>query len=302
MLKIILIPFLISCFFTGENSQMKITVNNGVYSLIKNNLELKVDANYGGRIISFKLNGYDFLVSEKENNDSFGSTLWPSPQSMWGWPPVKILDSNPYKSKHNDFNVEMESDNDPLTGFSISKILSDAKNENGFTLEFKITNRTDKEKSAAPWLISRVRKGGILFFPMGKGEQMKKFFPLAETQTKDGIVWYQTHKGESLKTHLLNIADGSEGWLAYAIDGRLFIKKFKDNEPDKFAPGEAEVLFYTSSDHDYIEIETQGAYEKLGEGKNLDWKIEWLASEIPSEIKCEIGSKNLVDFVRKIIR
>lgn len=281
---------------------MKIAVDEGVYLLKKNNLELKVDANYGGRIVSFKLNGYDFLVSKEENNESFGSTLWPSPQSMWGWPPVKILDSDPYNSKHNDYEVEMESNDDPLTGFSIVKIFRDSKKENGFELEFKIINRSVKEKSTAPWQITRVRKGGILFFPMGKGEQMKKFFPLAETQTIDGIVWYQTHKGESLKTHLLNIADGSEGWLAYAIDGRLLIKKFKDNEPGKFAPGEAEVLFYTSSDHDYIEIETQGTYEKLEPGENLDWKLQWLASEIPTEIKCEIGSKNLVDFVRKIIR
>jgi hypothetical protein len=165
-------------------------------------------------------------------------------------------------------------------------------------MEFIITNETEKEISLSPWQITRAKKGGILFFPKGEGAQRMKYFPLAETEyiiTDSGTKPIWAYRFDN---HRLNINDGSEGWLAYAIDQKVFIKKYEDNKPDKFAVGEGEVIFYTSRNQDYIEIEIQGKYEKLTKGNSLSWDVEWFAFEIPTNIKIEVGNADLVNFVR----
>ena len=69
-----------------------------------------------------------------------------------------------------------------------------------------------------------------------------------------------------------------------------------------FAPGEAEISFYISGETDYIEIELQGKYESLNPGEKPVFKVEWTAADIPADIKVEKGSKELVEFVRGIIK
>jgi hypothetical protein len=99
----------------------------------------------------------------------------------------------------------------------------------------------------------------------------------------------------------LSISDGSEGWVAYAIDGKMFVKRFRDIKPEMQAPGEAEVLFYVSAEADYIEIEIQGRYETLKPSEKSVWSIEWTGVKIPSNIPIEKGTEELVEFVRRII-
>jgi hypothetical protein len=136
---------------------------------------------------------------------------------------------------------------------------------------------------------------------MGQGSIGKKWFEEANADVINGIVWYQDEK-EKPDKHKLSIADGSEGWMAYAIDGKLFIKKFPDIKPDMFAPGEAEISFYISPEADYIEIEAQGKYEAIKPGEKSTWNIEWIGMDIPANIEVKKDNKELVKFVREIIK
>jgi len=138
-------------------------------------------------------------------------------------------------------------------------------------------------------------------FPIGEKPLGKKQFEPAHTTLIDGVVWYRDGK-ERPKENQLSIADGSEGWAAYAIDGKLFLKKFEDTKPDVQAPGEAEVLFYASREADYIEFEIQGKYESIEPGAGSSWSVRWIAVNIPSDIKIEEGSSDMVDLARKICR
>jgi hypothetical protein len=167
-------------------------------------------------------------------------------------------------------------------------------------LKYSITNISDEIKKAAPWEITRVHKGGLLFFPIGEGQVGNKHFGPAPTDVLDGIVWYKDEK-EKPKESELSIANGSEGWAAYAIDGRVFIKKFPDVKPEDQAPGEAEVSIYVDATSDYVEFEIQGKYGAIKQGDRISWSVEWFAANIPANIKVERGSKELVEFVRNII-
>jgi hypothetical protein len=86
-----------------------------------------------------------------------------------------------------------------------------------------------------------------------------------------------------LDNHRLNIADGKEGWIAYAIDGKIFVKKIQDNKRKNLHLENGSFVF-SSSNADYIEVEVQGAYEKLENKNAIDWFVEWFALEIPQSI------------------
>lgn len=287
--------------YSGDSSKVEHNKTGNEFISENGNAKLIVSP-IGGRITSFTFDGYEFLIQKPEHELNYGSTLWPSPQSIWNWPPIKALDSDPYFVKEVNSNFIFTSRKDDLTGLVFTKSIYKSSGKNSFVQNFIITNEGQNGIAIAPWQITRVKKGGILFFPIGDGGQKQKIYPMAETQEINGIVWYKSIYGEKLESHLINTADGSEGWLAYAIDGKLFIKKYSDHSPAQFAPGEAEVIFYTSGDSNYIEIELQGAYENIPCKLHLNWNVEWIAEEIPKEIKVEIGNKDLLNFVRGIIK
>jgi hypothetical protein len=260
---------------------------------------MTIDPETGGRIISFKLNDYEFLISRDTNPEAFGSTLWSSPQSFWNWPPPAVLDQEPYNSEIAKNSFKLTSGKDPVTGFQFIKEIS-VRNDNRLHLKYSIINTTNEMRKASPWEISRVNRGGLLFFPLGETPVRSKLFEPAKIDVIDSIVWYQDEKIKT-KNHHLSIADGSEGWAAYAIERKLFIKKFEDVKPQNQAPGEAEILFYMDANGNFMEFEIQGIYDVIDPGAMTTWNVEWIAVEIPSDIKVEKGSKELVEFVRKAV-
>ena len=304
MKKIFLIALLLlSEIIAGDKTNMGIKKNSdGTFSILNNNIELKISPQDGGKIISFKLNEDDLILRKEDKQSSYGSTFWPSPQAMWNWPPLKTLDRDPYSVKEEDFKTILTSDVDSRTKLRFSKIITGPVKPNAIELPFIIKNEGDKDISVAPWQVTRVKKGGLIFFPVGDGRMTTKYFEVAPTEEIDGIVWYQSNKNESLKNNLLNVTDGKEGWLAYAAGQKLFVKKFPEMNRDQFAPGEGEVIFYVDQRFDVIEIEVQGPYTKLKPGESSEWTVEWYAFEIPTNIKVEVGSKDLVDFVRNKIK
>ena len=270
----------------------KFTISSGPVKMI-------VDRKSGGRILSLKFNDHEFLTGKAIHPEYYGSTLWSSPQSYWNWPPPPVLDSQPYSAEENGVAIQMTSAKDSLTGFQFVKEFSAGKN-GWLTLSYSIINTTGEIKKAAAWEISRVFKGGLFFFPIGERPLGKKQFEPTRTDIMNGIAWYQD-ENERPANHKLSISDGSEGWIAYAIDGKLFVKRFRDIKPEMQAPGEAEVLFYVSAEADYIEIEVQGRYEVLKPSEKALWSIEWTGMKIPSNISVEKGNQELVEFVRRVV-
>lgn len=301
--------FLSSVFFVTFILQVRIVsqikkdsimiLKNGSYMVSSKNVDIIVNPAEAGRITSFKLGTYEFLISKDTIPDSYGSTFWPGPQSMWNWPPPQVLDSEPYSAVNNGNSIKLISGEDPVTGFQFTKEFSAGK-KNSINLVYSIINKTKEVKKAAPWEISRVHKGGLLFFPIGKKPLGVKSFEPADADIIDGIVWYKDRMKRP-ENKRLSTADGSEGWAAYAIDGKLFIKKFKDVKPEMIAPGEGDVMFYVDSKANFVEFEIEGGYQTLKPGEELYWNVEWIGIDIPANIKVDKGNMDLVNYVRKIV-
>jgi len=276
----------------------------GLYHIKIENQILEIDPSIGGRINSLKLDGTDFLTDSTVNNFNWGSTFWLSPQSNWNWPPSAEIDNKPYTVKIENGKVIMTSLKDPKTGLEVIKTFSGNNKTGSFQLKYTITNRSDKPQKVAPWEVTRVKTGGLAFFPFGEGNRRGGLIPF--TKESYGISWFQYHKDQlPLKGDRQLYSDGSEGWLAEVNDGLILIKKFPDIPFEQNAPKEGEIEWYASpvaANKSYVEIEHQGAYEELQPGQSSNWKVEWFLRKLPPDIKPEAGNLALADYVRKIVR
>ncbi len=286
---------------SGQPHQGKMTVMpDGDYVLTSGKLKMTVNPRAGARIVSLKLGGYEFLTGREVMEGNYGSTLWPSPQSLWGWPPPPVLDSDPCSASASGDTATFVSWKDARTGLQVIKRFSAGKNGR-MDLSYTMINVTDSSMKVAPWEITRVHKGGLLFFPVGGNPLGRKSFDPAPVKVIDGIAWYK----DSVRRpdeNLLTTANGTEGWAAYVIDERLFVKRFRNVPRDSVAPGEGEIAFYVSKEADYVEFEIQGTYQNIDPGAQSQWNVEWMAAEIPGKIAVHAGSPDLVEFVRRLVR
>ncbi len=277
---------------------------NGLFALVINDLYFEIDATNAGRISAFSLGGKNILSGKNINATNWGTSLWPSPQSAWGWPPSKELDVKPYKiSNRSDNLIEVESEKDSLLGFVFKKQYSAILIDSSVVVTYTIINKSDKKQSVAPWEISRVASGGLTLYPTGKGAKQNLLSKLMVDE--DGITWfdYDSSKMNFKPSDVPKlIHDGAEGWMAQVSGDIVLIKSFADVTPEKTAPGEGEIEFYANPDKSYIEIEQQGEYTALEPGKELQWQVKWYLRKLPAGIKAEIGNKELAAFIRATIK
>jgi hypothetical protein len=277
---------------------------NGILAFNFNGLYFEADSRNAGRISAFALDGKNMLSGKEVNATNWGTSLWPSPQSAWGWPPSNELDVKPYSGGVKDsLSIEFVSEKDSLLGYLFSKNYKANPQDTSIIVNYTITNYSDKIQSVAPWEISRVAPGGLTLYPTGQGKKQNLLAKLMED--KDNITWF---KYDSTKMNFKPgdvpklIHDGTEGWMAQVNGEIILIKKFIDVTVAKTAPGEGEIEFYANPDKSYIEIEQQGEYTSLKPGQSLQWEVKWYLRKLPANAKAEIGNKELVTFIRSTVQ
>lgn len=262
------------------------------YSIQMNGLTMTIDSK-GGKILSFKYKDAE-VISQIRFPEAFGSTFWTSPQKEWNWPPVPEYDKQPYTVEVKGASLVMKSNVSPRLKYSITKeFLPDAK-DNAIIVNYTITNESGETRKVAPWEITRVQNGdGLIFFDA----DVNNITPagLMDFKEEYGAAWYQpdvTNQNRKIN------ADG-KGWLAYATNGLLLVKKFQDLEPSQPAPNEAEIQVYVNRGKAHIELESQGAYTTLEPGKSLTWTVRWYLVPFDGAIT---PSKALLKKVKKLVK
>lgn len=242
---------------------------DNLYTLTAGHVTMTIDASFGGRIRSLSYDGQEML-SQSRWPESFGSTFWTSPQAEWNWPPVAEIDKGTYTVEHADSRtIIMTSQPSPRLGFAVTKRFETGEGDAPISISYTINNVGEVARSVAPWEITRVPNGGLIFFDA----PLSDISPagLLSFQSAHGAVWYQPDvTNENRKIN----ADAS-GWLAFADNGLLLVKEFPDLKTSEPAPGEAEVQVYVNRGKTYIELESQGAYTTLQPGQSLSWTVRW---------------------------
>lgn len=280
MKRVILLLFLASTLGTTSLLAQTITKNeDGKYSLSVGEVSMTIDASKGGKILSFKHNDTEILSQTKMPN-SFGSTFWTSPQSEWNWPPVPEYDTKAYQAVVEGNTLKLTGEKSARFGYRVCKEFSADPKDNAIVITYSIINESGETRKVAPWEISRVPNGGILFFDAKEATPANRMEGLP-FEAKYNALWYVLDEG---KVNRKINADG-EGWLAFSDKGLLFVKTFPNLKPEEPAPAEAEIQIYANPGKTFVEIEEQGAYTTLKDGEKLDWTVRWYLTptDLPSE-------------------
>ena len=230
---------------------------------------MTISPRQGGKILSLKYKDQE-MISQSKFPESFGSTFWTSPQKEWNWPPVPEFDKNPYTVEEKDGKLILTGEVSNRLKYRIRKEFSTDEKDGAFVVTYAIINESGEERKVAPWEITRViNDGGVIFFKA----PLKGITPagLMAFEEKYGAVWYCPD--EANQNRKIN-ADG-KGWLAYANNGLLLLKKFDDLKADQPAPDEAEIQVYVNRGKSYIELESQGAYTTLQPGQEVKYTVRW---------------------------
>ena len=240
-----------------------------VFTLKNGDVTMTINADKGGKILSLKYQDKEVL-SQSRWPESFGSTFWTAPQKEWNWPPVPEFDKQAYTiQKKEDSRLTITSPVSARLGLSVGKDFQTDTKDGAFIITYSIKNEGKEPRRVAPWEISRVQNAdGQIFF-----EAVDSIWPagLMSFETEQGVSWYKTD--EAPQNRKVN-ADG-RGWLAYAANDLLLVKRFLDLKNNEPAPGEAEVQVYVNRGKTYIELESQGAYTLLQPGESLQWTVRW---------------------------
>ena len=294
---VMMVSFLIGCSaFAVDNKAANKGKPNLFFEVKSGKSVIKISAN-GGRIISFTYNQKE-IITQSSEHENFGSTLWTAPQSNWGWPPFDVLDNQEYKVEKIGNILKMTSDPDSKSGFQFEKTWQPVEN-NSMRIKYLIKNISGKAKSVGPWEVTRVPCGGLAFFPNGGNGKVPDSNLKIDLQ-KDGINWVAIDK-KPIEDHQKLFSTAKEGWLAYYLNGLLFIKQFPDIQPENYSPQQGEVEIYINKEKSYTELENQGAYRLLQPGETIEYIVNWYLIPIPETVKIEVGSQELVRFARKQI-
>ncbi len=269
MTKRILLPLaaalVFGCIASAQNIK---TLENDRYSISNGDVTLTVDAARGAKILSFQYQGKEVL-SQNQRPNAFGSTFWTSPQAEWNWPPVPEYDSRPYTAAQRNGALILTGQTSEKYKYHITKEFKADPADGAIVVTYSITNDAAVERCVAPWEISRVDNGGVIFFDAPSESITPQ--GLMPFTFEHGATWYQCD--EARANRKIN-ADGN-GWYAYANNGLLFVKCFPDIAPTQPAPKEAEIQVYVNVGKTYIELEAQGAYTSLKPGESLSWTSRW---------------------------
>lgn len=275
--------------------------NQGMFTLNSGNMSMIIDGNTGSRIVSLKLDGAEILGSKNLNARYYGSSLWLSPEAIWR--AMGVIDVSPYKLGYfNDTDLLLKSNNDSINGFEVSKKFHKNLADTSVTIEYTITSTSTKVQEVAPWEVTRVPTGGLVFFPKGSPGDIpvpNRRMPSLSVKDSTGIIWYPHDPSSSSAKKLF--MDAGEGWVAYVRNRIVFIKKFPVIKSDQAAPGEKNVELYINRENTYMELENQGLYQKLAPGESLIYKVKWYARRLPAGLNAETGNRALISYVRSLV-
>lgn len=295
IMKRIITVIAVSLSLAGVNlyAQTPVKTEEGRYTLTNGEVTMTVDAQRGGKIISFRHADTEILSQTRFPN-SFGSTFWTSPQSEWNWPPVPEYDRNPFEAEIVSGTLVLNGQKSERFGYRIRKVFALDPEDNAFVITYTIINESDQTRKVAPWEISRVPNGGILFFDAKEAVPANNMEGLPFEFTKKAA-WYTLD--EARVNRKIN-ADG-KGWLAFSDKGLLFVKTFPDLKASEPAPAEAEIQIFANPGKTFVEIEEQGAYTTLQPGEEVSWTVRWYL--VPNDLPA-VPSKALLKKAIKIAR
>ena len=219
-----------------------------------------------------------------------GHRLWHSPELK---PRTYAPDNSKAAAKENkDGSVTFSAGTEKSTGIYKSTTIQPL-GENKFRVEHRLRNDNPWEIEIAPWALSVMAPGGTAIAPQNRE-------PFALLPNSFFSVWPYTDMNDSRIAWghdyiLVHQVAGTEpfkigfncksGWIAYANNGTLFVKKFEHFADAEYPDNGCSIEIYTNKD--MLEAETLGPLYLLSPDEEILHVEEWLCTKGPKEIKTE---------------
>ncbi len=305
--KYLLIALLAGISIINEAQTVKPVKNsNGSYGFTFANVYFEVSPKLGGRVSSLKVDTTQILylatINDANGSDGAGSVFWPSPQSIWNWPPPVELNYNAFTAYPTDSNIMVSSSKNSTLSLSETKVYAVNTADTSIIITYYLRNWKSTAQQWAPWEVTRVNADGLTFFAVGSGNITGTL--ASNAKIIGNYAWYCEDSTTVSASGVSKFNCDGKGWLAHITKSRyILIKKFPDIKPSQSPTGEAEVECYTSPGPVSIatELEDQGAYTSIANGDSLKWQVKWYVRKLPDVIKGVSGEVKLLNYVYSIM-
>lgn len=260
------------------------------YRLTNYHVELVVTGDVGPRIIRFGLVGGDNLFYERpETLGAMGGDKWLlyGGHRLWHAPehPVRTYqpDNQPVQVEETANGVRVTPANEAATGIQKQVEIEMDEASAHVRLVHRLTNTGAWPIELAPWALSVMAGGGTAIVPLPpRGKHPDDLLPTTQIS-----LWPYTDMADSRWTWgtryvLLRQADAlpqkigiavTDGWLAYARGGELFVKRFAPLAPGAYPDRGSNVEVFTNAM--MLEAETLGPLTTLAPGASVEHVEDW---------------------------
>jgi len=279
------------------------------------NLSLLVTQSVGPRILSLRVGESDNLFAElpgvsldfpgKENFYFYGGhRLWHAPED-----PVRtyLPDNQPVTIESVAGGTLVKQATEVETGLQKSMRITLAPDKNRVEIEHVLRNDGIWPVTCAVWAITQFKTGGVALLPQYTG-LTKQNITLPNRQI---ILWSYTDIGSPYITWgndlILIHADvetaemavkfgypNPRGWLAYLVDGHLFVKRAGYNPEVHYFDFESSSEVYCNDK--FLELETLGPITTIDPGEAASHVEMW---EIYPDVGQPEDIRDLVDLIEK---
>ena len=273
------------------------------YRLANRAIELVVTGDVGPRVIRLATKGGTNLFKEfKEQMGKTGGDEWRiyGGHRLWHAPEAKPRsyqpDNEPVDVRETKNGLVLTQQVESTTGILKQIAIAIDPTQPHVRVTHRLTNRNLWAVSFAPWALSVMAPGGMAIIPLPK----KIAHTARLTHVQEWSLWGYTdfadgrwtlgarylffRQNRKLGPNKLGIAH-REGWVAYQLDGVLFVKRFARQDGATYPDGG--VNFETFSNQDFLEMESLGPLIDLAPGKTVKHEETWSLHRQPRAVRTE---------------
>jgi len=209
-----------------------------------------------------------------------GHRLWHAPEAM----PRTYAPDQPVAVEELELGLRLAASPEPGTGIAKSMEIQLLPERAALTLQHTLQNHGVWPVELAPWAITMLRLGGVAILP----QPDEPTDPDGLLPNRKLVLWpYTDVKDERLQlgnqVYTLK-ADAAlppckvgyrnpKNWIAYWLDGLLFVKRFEYEQASVYPDGGCNVEVYCNDR--FIELETLGASVQLKPGETASHSEHW---------------------------
>jgi len=270
--------------------------------LANDEVELIVTTAVGPRIIRAGFIGERNLFAELDGQGGRGEDEWMIRGGHRFWiapekqPDTYELDNVPIQTEALPDGVRTIQSKGPLSGMVKELHIRLAPDANRVSITHRLTNASGKAVTLAPWALSVMAPDGMAIIPLpAKVPHTERL-----THNQEWSLWGYTDLSDPRWTlggryvflrqdrtrgpTKLGIAH-REGWVAYQLDGFLFVKRFEWQDGATYPDGG--VNFETFSNEQMLEIESLGPLVTVEAGAAAQHVEHWELHREVAPVKSE---------------